>query len=84
MVRHEIGDDEDAVGAQDIVRIGGRGAVGGLGDDLGLHAPGVLARDDAFERRRDEDVHGQLQELFVGDLLAASGRDGALFRLRGA
>ena len=52
-------------------------------DDLRLNAGGVLASDDPLERRGDEDVHRELQDLFVRDFLAAPGGHRPLLVLRG-
>jgi hypothetical protein len=53
---------------EDLVRLGGGGAVGELRDDLRLNPGGVLLGDDVLEGGDDQDVDVELQELLVGDL----------------
>ena len=52
-VAQDVGDQEDAAPEEDLVRLGRRRAVGGLGDDLGLDPLGVVGRDLVLERGRE-------------------------------
>ena len=56
---------------QDLVGLGRRRAVGGLGDDLRLDVAGVAGRDLVLERGRDQDVALGLEDLGVRDVLGA-------------
>ena len=72
-VAQDVRDHEHAVVVQDLVGLGGRRAVGGLGDDLGLDPVRVGDGDLVLERGRDQDVALGLEELGVGDVLGARG-----------
>ena len=56
---------------EDLVGLGRRRAVGGLGHDLGLDAARVRGRDLVLERGRDEHVALDLEQLRVGHGLRA-------------
>ena len=62
-VAQDVRDHEHAALEQDRVGLGRRGAVGGLGDDLGLDLARVLDGDLVLERGRDQDVALGLEEL---------------------
>ena len=50
---------------QDLVRLAGGGAVGGLDHDLGLDPRRVLRGDLPLQRRRDEDVAVELERVLA-------------------
>src|ERR1017187_8842765 len=54
---------------------GGGGAVGGFRDDLGLDAVDVVHRDGVLERGGHQDVALQLQQVLIGDEIAAGEAD---------
>src|SRR5690606_4469342 len=66
-----IWDDEDVFFLQHLHGLGARGAVGALGDDPGVDAVGVVAGDHAIDGRGDEDVDVELEQVLVGDRVAA-------------
>ncbi len=71
---------------EDVVSRGSRRTVGGLGDDLGLDAPGVLGRDDVLQGGGAEDGDVEFEDVGVGDGLRAGEADdgaGVLFVLEG-
>ena len=70
-VGHHVGDDVDVLVTEDLV--GGRRsrAVGALEDHLALHPVSVLLVDHAAERRGDEDVARDRDQVRGRDLLAA-------------
>ena len=70
-VADDVGHDQDAALAEDVVGLGQRRAVGAFEDQLGLDPPRALGRDLAFERGRDEDVAVDVPERLVVDPLAA-------------
>ena len=61
-VAEDVGDDEDAVLAQQDVRLGRRRTVRDLGEDARPDARRVLAGQLALERGRREDVDRQLEQ----------------------
>ena len=66
----DVGDDEGAGVVQDLVGLRRDGPVGGLEDDARLHVGSVLLRDLALEGAGHENVHGQGEQLGVGDDVA--------------
>ena len=70
-VAQDVRDHEHAALVEDLVGLGRRRAVGGLGDDLGLDPLGVAGRDLVLERGRDQDVAVDLEDLGVADVLGA-------------
>ena len=62
-VEVEVGDHGDAALAQDRVGLRRGRTVGGLGDDAGTHARGVVDRDLVLQRGRDQDVALLLEDL---------------------
>ena len=67
-VAQEVRDHVHAPLVQDHVGFRGGGAIGELGQDLGLDPVGVLLGDLILQGRRDEHGHIEFQELFVGDV----------------
>jgi len=59
-VAEEVGDDVDPLIVEDLIRLGGGGAVGELRDDLRLYPGGVLLGDDVLEGGDDQDVDVEL------------------------
>jgi len=79
-VGEDVGDDEDSLVGEDLVGDGGGGAVGAFAEDLAADAFGVLAGDDIFCGRGDEDVALVGEELvLVGGFGLAESGDGAGF-----
>ena len=70
-VREDVGDDEDAVLVQVAMRFGLGRAVGAFDHDLRADRRRVAERDLVLERRGDEDVDVQREELLVGERLRA-------------
>ena len=68
-VRHDVGDDVGVLLAEDLVGGRGGGAVRALDDDLAVHPVGVVLADHAAERRGDEDVAWDGDEVLGVDLL---------------
>jgi hypothetical protein len=76
-----VGRDDDAALRQ--LLLGGRRGrrVGALDDEAGADLVGVGAMDHAAERRGDQEVAGDGEDLLVGDRLALrEARDGAVLR----
>ena len=65
-VGQDIGHDGNAALAEDLVGLGPGRAVGGLDDQLGLDGLGLLPVEDSSQRRGNQDVDRQRQELVVG------------------
>src|SRR5580658_6424518 len=74
-VREDVGQHGDLLLEEDLVRLGERGAVRGLGNDLRLHLVRILGRQYVLEGGRHEDVRLRLEDLFVGDRLRAGEPD---------
>src|SRR5438309_6182367 len=66
-VAEDVRDEEHALLVENPIGFGRGGSVRGLGDDLRLYARGVVFADLVLDRRRDEDVAVELQELRVRD-----------------
>src|SRR3972149_6134790 len=85
-VREDVRNHEDALLEQDVVRLGRRRTVRALRADFRLNPRGVFRRDHVLERARAEDVHLELEELLVRDLLLPGEADDGtcLLLVRGA
>jgi len=55
-VEQHVGDDHDVLAGEDVVRCRRYRTVGGLGDELGLDAVGIVLGDLFFAGRGDEEV----------------------------
>ena len=82
----EVGDDDDALLAQDVVGAGGDRAVGGLDDQRRADAVGVAEVDHRFHRRRDQDVAVVLEDRGAVLDVGAAGEvlDAAVWRRCGS
>ena len=79
-VGEDVGDDEDALVAEDLVGDGGGGAVGAFAEDLAADTFGVFAGDDVLGGCGDEDVALVGEEfVLVGRFGLAEAVDGARF-----
>ena len=70
-VAQDVRDHEDPALEHLLVGLGGRRAVGGLGDDSGLDVPGIPGSDLVLEGGRDQDVAVDLEDSRVADVLRA-------------
>ena len=69
---------ENAFARQNFVGMRRRRPIGAFGNDLGLDLVGVVQRDDVFQRRRNQDVALQRQQILIGDARRARhAHDGA-------
>jgi hypothetical protein len=80
-VREDVGDHEDAVFVEIVVRFGVGRAVGAFDHDLGADRRDIAERDLILERGRDEDVDIQGEELLVGEAFRARERVHAVLLL---
>ena len=70
-VGHHVGDDEDALVVEDLVRLRGGGRVRALDHHPAVEKVGVVGVDHPAERGGDEHVARGAQELLAVDGLAA-------------
>ena len=83
-VAQDVRDHELLGLPEDLVRLRGGRAVGGLGDEPRLDVAGVALGDLVLERGRDEDVAVDLEDLLVADVLRpGEALDGAVLLLPG-
>merc|ERR1719427_118354 len=78
----EIGDNQDIAVLKNLVASGGDGAVGSLGNNLGLDLVGVALVDDFLNGGGDEDVTGLVQQILA--LVGGGGgeaHDGSVLQL---
>ena len=68
-VAEDVGDDEDVALFEDVVGIGGGGAVGAFGDDFCFDEGGVIGGDLGLGGGGDEDVAVELEDLGTEDRL---------------
>ena len=68
-VAKDVGDEEDALVEKDAVGLGACRPVRSLRDDLRLDPRGIVLTDLVLDRRRNEDVAVELEELRVRDPL---------------
>ena len=66
-VAQDVRDDHDPVATEDRVGIRRDRTVGRLGEDPGPNGVGIRRRDLTLERRQDEDVDIEPEELLVLD-----------------
>ena len=70
-VAQEVGDDENPVLVECLVRIGGGGAVSQLRQNPGFDVACIPRANLILQRSGDEQCHVQFQQLRVGDVLRA-------------
>ena len=68
-VSQDVRDDEHPPFVEDRISLRRRWAIGCLGDQLRLNSVSIGRRNLVFQRRGDEDLRGQKEEILVGDVI---------------
>src|SRR5713226_9269138 len=67
-IRKDVGDYEDSLLVQNLVRRRGCWSISSFGQHLALQSPGIVRRDLIFSRRRNQHVAIQFQQFRVADV----------------